>query len=768
MTPAARVAPVSASSRRVRIACAAHDVAPTPRECAQLRASRAFGSFFAPGYPRRIMPGSLGLGRLARARPPVARWSALFALCFACSSTPPSSDVPATPAPVSPTGGAAEPPQPDEPAAAPPAALVFPKTSQREHPAGHAWVFDGPGTTPRRQEIAAAEAAGYTVIDLSDSWVPYIFSEKTVAVDDHQPNDYRQRYIDLANNRVDADGEPLSKHERNFLELYGIPPTLQVIAAEWRAIDEEVRPCLDAAGFDPEVLRGWTGGGIAYENKKTPDTRRLAQLRALLARDLKKAKLDPTDLEQAKDHPKLRRTYENMRALQAKIDVVDHAQRRLRCEKMFQSAEGEGRYTPGEFDSATTHALAQFEKKHAIMGWGHFTRENLVALARSQDESAHRRLLRVVEERVVSAAAIVEDGSAARWKPKFRYKDRHGVEQPLRDLVRESVDAAIAALDLGTPESAKRQLGKLAELGGGGFAELLVAVKLPPLPDYYREDMAFEVVIDRGDVWYDFPFDANGKRLPQPRERYPHIIVYTVYEGQKIPLVRWRTTIGSWRSEMYNGVEHYKYKESDVGARVWKEIVAAPVWIPPATTPPRELVRRKWKDGRVRTVVNHAEFGPSYTSAYGLVAAYHIKEIKNPDGTLKAELDNSIRTHGSVDYMSILRRYSHGCHRLYNMSAVRLFSFILQHRQFNREGQIKLGFSREFVHDDQTFKISLKTRGYRYKLVEPIAVDVTEGRIRGNRKTPIEGYIPKPRDTPAPADGGAAESAGESSMVAPG
>ena len=70
-----------------------------------------------------------------------------------------------------------------------------------------------------------------------------------------------------------------------------------------------------------------------------------------------------------------------------------------------------------------------------------------------------------------------------------------------------------------------------------------------------------------------------------------------------------------------------------------------------------------------------------------------------------------------------------------------------------REGQIKLGFSREFVHDDQTFKIALKTRGYRYKLVQPIAVDVTEGRIKGTRKTPIEGYIPKPNNTPAPADG---------------
>lgn len=708
--------------------------------------------------------------RLVRARlaPPA---SALFSACLlacaaACSSTPSSSDTPTAPVPSAPPGGDAA--EPETPAAAGPApAVVFPKTSQRERSTGHAWAFDGPGAAPRKLEISAAEAAGYTVIDLGNGWVPYIFSEKTVGLDDLQTNEYRKRYVDLANDRVDADGEPLDPHERNFLELYGIPPTLQVIDEEWRTAEREIEPCLQSAGFDPAVLRGWTGGVIAYENdKKSGDARRAAFLKSKLEKDLKKLKLGP-DLAAAEDHPKLGPTYAAWRALQARLDVIDHAQRRLRCEKMFLSAEGEGKYTPGEFDSATTHALAQFEKKHAIMGWGHFTKENLEALARGQAESAHRRLLRVVEERTVSGAGVVEDGSAARWKPKFRYKDAAGDEHALRDMVRESADAVIAALDLATPESARKQLDKLVELAGGNFDELLVAVKLPPRPDYYREDMPFEVVIDRGDVWYDFPFDKDGKRLPQPRERYPHLTIYTVYEDQKIPLVHWRTTIGSWRSEMHNGAEHYKYKESDVGPRVWKEIVAAPVWIPPATTPPRELVRRKWKDGRVRTVVNNAEFGPSYTSAYGLVAAYHIKEIKNPDGTVKAELDNSIRTHGSVDYMSILRRFSHGCHRLYNMSAVRLFSFILQHRSFVREGQIKLGFAREFTHEDQTFKIALKTRGYRYKLAAPIAVEVTEGRIKGNRKTPIEGYIPKPSSTPAPADGATTETAGPAAAEAP-
>ncbi len=604
---------------------------------------------------------------------------------------------------------------------------------------------------PRKLEIAQAEAAGYTVIDLGNNWVPYIFSEKTTAADDFAANEYRQRYIDLANNRVDADGDKLSAHERNFLELYGIPPTLKVVHEEWATTDAEIEPCLKEAAFDPTVFDRKVGV-IAYSSKKTNDVRKAKWNRDRLVKEMKKLRLDPTDFEAAKSHPKLAKLHTAWRELQDRIDIIDHAQRRLRCEKMFISAEGVGKYEPGVFDNATTHALAAFEKKHAIKGWGHFTADNMAVFGMPTAVSMHQRLLRVIEERTTSAASILEDGSAAQWKPKFRWKDREGQEHGLRDVVGESRDAVVAALGLATPESAKAQLARLSDMGAGNFDDLLVAVRLPPLPEYYSENMQFEAVIDRGDVWYDFPFDDTGKRLAQPRQRFPHFTLYAYYDEQKIPLVHWRTTIGSWRTEMYNGTEHYKYKESDVGDRVWKEIVAAPTWIPPATTPPRELVRRKWKDGRVRTVVNYGEFGPSYTSAYGLVAAYHIREVKDSEGAVKADYDNGIRTHGSVDYMSILRRFSHGCHRLYNMSAVRMFSFILAHRSFNREGQIKLGFGRDFTHEDQSFRISLKTRGYRYQLAEPIPVHVLEGRIRGSRKSPIDRYVPKPEPIPAPGD----------------
>ncbi|MCB9715313.1 MAG: hypothetical protein H6712_15705 [Myxococcales bacterium] len=620
------------------------------------------------------------------------------------------------------------------------------KNSFREHPAGVAWVFED-GQAPKKMPIGAAEARGYSIIDLSNGWTPYIFSDKTPGTDDEQKNLYRDKYVGLANDRIDNWGDELDSHEHNYLELYGIPPTLAVVQREWEFTDAEVVPCLEQAGFDPAVFSRYDGV-IAYKRDGQSKRNKTARWKqAQLEKKMRKLGLDPAspeDMAKAAEDPKTRSLYKQWRKDQDIIDIIDHAQRRFRCERMFNAAEGEGKYEPGVYDSSTTHALANFERKHDLMGWGHFKDDNRAALALSPDESTHRRLLRTLEERVVMSTGIIEDGSATQWKEDFRWKDAQGQEHPLPNLVESYTQAVVEALGMQTPESAKQQLAVLSDLGEGGFEDLLVAVKLPPRPAYYSDDMQLSAIIDRGDVWYDFPYDDAGNKLGQPRKRYPHLTVYTEYEGQKIPLVHWRTTIGSWRTELNEGEVMLKYKNSDVGPRVWKDIMAAPVWIPPPSTPTDDLIKTRWRKGKLKTDVNYLETGPGYTSAYGLVAAYHIKQVKNEDGTVRAELDNGIRTHGSVDYMSILRRFSHGCHRLYNMDAVRLFSFVLRHRDYLRQGQQNVGVRRNLEHEGQTYTMKLDTRGYKFELVEPIPVQVLEGRIRGRRQTPIEEYVPKP------------------------
>ena len=275
---------------------------------------------------------------------------------------------------------------------------------------------------------------------------------------------------------------------------------------------------------------------------------------------------------------------------------------------------------------------------------------------------------------------------------------------------------------------------------------MLVAARFPPKPEYYPASGApldLSAEIDRGDVWYDFPFDARGNRLPQPRERYPTFTLYVKWRGERVPLVRWRTTVGSWRSELASdGQEYYAFKSSDVGPRVWRNIVVAPVWLPPTSSPLGSMVKQKLVNGAFVNVTNYDETGPGYLSAYGLVAAIHEQVRRGPDGPTYS--DNGIRTHGSFDYTSLRGRFSHGCHRLYNNLAVRLFSFVVTHHKVHTLGPVALNFRRTFWQGGELYDLRLPSRGFYLQLDPPLPVETLEGRIRGERQTPITGYVHKP------------------------
>jgi hypothetical protein len=341
-------------------------------------------------------------------------------------------------------------------------------------------------------------------------------------------------------------------------------------------------------------------------------------------------------------------------------------------------------------------------------------------------------------EHVADAAGIIEDGSVSGGEKPATYRDAAGVEHPVPNLIADYTDALMAALGIHTPADA---LKVIETFRSQGMKWLHVAFSPPKLPPYYSNKMDLSVEIDRGDVWYDFPFDEDGKPIAQQRVNFPGLTLYVKWNKQKIPLCRWRTTLGSWRSEMGpNGKVYFKYKNSDVGPRVWKDIVAGPVWIPPEGTPAKDLLTRKtWdRDLGAEAVVNTDVMGPGYQSAYGLVMAIHHWKRG------KTFFDNQIRTHGSVDYTSIARRYSHGCHRLVNSRAVRLFDFILRHRAFRRVGNQPIVLRRHFEYEGRTYHYALNTRGYYYELDPAVPVMVTEGRIMGKVKKPIDAYLHKP------------------------
>src|SRR5262249_35526192 len=199
-------------------------------------------------------------------------------------------------------------------------------------------------------------------------------------------------------------------------------------------------------------------------------------------------------------------------------------------------------------------------------------------------------------------------------------------------LATAATDALMARLGLDEPEDA---LAFFQRHPPRDFRSMRVAVRFPPLPEYHAAEMDLSVEIDRGDVWYDFPFDDKGVRQPQPRQSLPLFPPYPRRRGERVPLVRWRTTIGGWRSELASdGQEYYRWKGSDVGKRVWRHIVTTPVWIPPASSPLGSMVKQKKVNGMFVKVTNYDETGPGFLSAYGLAAAIHEQIVRTPDGAV--------------------------------------------------------------------------------------------------------------------------------------
>jgi hypothetical protein len=652
-----------------------------------------------------------------------------------------------------PAGGLAVAPPPPPAPARPQHAPIPPRLPVPPLEAGATYAYTAAGDVPRAISQDAARTGGLLDVDLGDGWAPFILQDGGGAAADEtsKPNAYRQTFVDLANDRVNPDGGKLHRGEHNHLEVFGIPPTLSVLLAR---IEEDLSPgrqaCYD--GLDLGPLQRFTGEVVYLDHDRAKRDyaealRDADWMRHQAPSPLAPATADP--LQALRADPKLRGRVDRYLRGQARLLAVRAAQARLACEGLLRT-----RFVDGMYDLPTHEALADWEKKNDVFGWGFLGGETLAGLLRPPLAVHFDTFKRILAERVADAAGIVEDGSLLHRKTPPTYRDEAGAEHPVPDLIADHVDALLAALRIATPE---QMVAFLRSHGTGGLASLRVALKAPPLPPYYGPEMDLAAEIDRGDVWYDFPYDGHGRPLVQRRDHFPHVTMYVRWNGQKIPLCWWRTTIGSWRSEVQeNGRVYMKYKNSDVGRRVWKNIVATPVWIPPDGTPVRDLLTRKVRDRNVGpvTVVNTDVMGPGFQSAYGLVMAIHVDPARGG-------FDNQIRTHGSVDYTSIARRFSHGCHRLVNNRAVRLFDFVLRHRAFKRIGNVPLKMKKRFSVDNKRYAYELRTRGYYYELLNPVPVEVFEGRVMGQVKKPITAFVRKPGvdySAPAPSSGDAAAS----------
>ncbi len=592
------------------------------------------------------------------------------------------------------------------------------------------------GGVERVVDAAVARARGLTVVDLSDGWVPRVLADQPGPKGTILENPYRTIYTGLASDRGDGDGQPLASGERNYLELYGVPPTLSVLRR--RFLEDSRRTC--AADIDADTLLAvdevptW---GASTEQKELTKRR----LRATRLEAARLAAGVATLEALAEKDPRTAKDVKEQLAFAAQRAAFAEAEKRLVCEGLLDPAK----HKIGSYDTSMRTAMLSFQQKHAVMDQADIKRPTLEALARPPLDNDMRALGRVLTERAMHAAGFIEDGSineggSSKSVIGATYLGADGSRHPVPDLATASREAVLAALGIATPADAVAFFRRHTR---ADFGWLKLAVRLPAPPEYYAPHMDLYAEIDRGDVWYDFPFTAAGARIPQPRTHFPTFTLYVKWRGERVPLVRWRTTVGGWRSEVASdGQEYYRYKGSDVGPRVWHHIVAAPVWIPPTSSPLSSMVKEKRVNGMYVKVTNYDETGPGYLSAYGLAAAIHEEMRRGPDGP--TFFDNGIRTHGSFDYMSLRGRFSHGCHRLDNQLAMRLFSFVLGHRKMRAIGIVPLGARRTFFAQGEVFEMRLPNRGFYYELDPPLPVDVLEGTIKGNLQKPIAGYVRKP------------------------
>lgn len=603
-----------------------------------------------------------------------------------------------------------------------------------------------------QERVVDAEQAkkrGLTLVDLSDDWAPYIFQDGKAADGAILPNRYRSVFVGLANDHSDGDGRALPPGGKNYLELYGIPPALSVVRERFLADAE--RKCegtVDNARL--LAVDGIETFGRTTEKKEA--TRHLLRGKRLEAAR-EKAQVATLD-ELATADARYANDVKTHKRVEAERAAFAEVEKRLACEGLMDAAK----HAVGTYDAPMRNAVLDFQQKNAVFAQADLTRSTLEALARPILANDFATLRRVLSERAAHASGFIEDGSAIGAMPEPKkgkpralptYKSASGESLPVPDLVGAATQALLDRLGLATPEDALAFFRRHPE---GDFRWLRAAVRFPEPPEYYGPKMELFAEIDRGDIWYDFPYDEKGNRLPQPRTRYPSFNLFVRWKGERVPLISWRTTIGGWRSEVASdGEEYYRYKDSDVGKRVWRHIVSAPVWLPPPSSPLGGMVKTKWVAGAYPKVVNYDETGPGFLSAYGLVAGIH-EQAKSRGEQGMAYFDNGIRTHGSFDYLSLRGRFSHGCHRLYNNLAVRVFSFVLKHRHAKILGPMALNFRRVFYWDGEVYEMRLPTRGFYFELDPPMPVETLKGNIAGKLERPMTEYLRKPGVTYTSSD----------------
>ncbi|HVT10496.1 MAG TPA: L,D-transpeptidase [Polyangia bacterium] len=612
-------------------------------------------------------------------------------------------------------------------------------------------------------QTSADDAArnGLTVVDLSDDWLPYVFSEEP-----DKPQPLRPYLIDLANGRFRGASAYARAREDRFFEAFGIFPSLNLVRR--RLADKKRHACHERV--KDGVLEELSAKNVipAEEAEKVPNPDAAA-----VARGDAPAMI-PTG-----------RTVSPRPLTPVEKRAVIAMQAHLRCEDLLS-----GKAAAGRMDRRTVEGLKVYQRLQMLADNGNIDLETRAALLGDSREQDFRALLRALRARVVDVTGLIEDGSAlgaqgtvqgreidtAEFRPlsappgAARPADSKTADGkaapapaavaeapaqapakgaaeaslkivPAPDLIAAATQTASDALGWTSPEAVLASTlvapaggrHKPARARGPAPLPAAVAIRLPPPPPYHSANMELRAEIDRGEVVLARPkLDKDGHKMWKPpvADR-PTITLYARAGDHEVALCRWPTTIGGWKMfEKSDGTMALKYKESVTGDALWTEVLATPTWHPAPGMPTRHLLVKVGDTFVPKTEI----IGPGYHAAYGLVAIVH-KQIMGVGANGEPDLmDLRIRTHGTPGYRSVKRGESNGCHRLHNYEALRLAAFLIKHHGNTRDGLVPEDYVRHLQYKGHDVALQSDSKGYRFKLTPPVPVKVLDGDVRGNAK----------------------------------
>jgi hypothetical protein len=624
---------------------------------------------------------------------------------------------------------------------------------------GEIMVVEGGRITGQTTAENAARD-GLTVVDLSDDWLPYIFSETP-----EKPQPLRSYLIDLANGRIRSGKEYARAREDRFFEAFGIFPSLNY--ARRRLAEKKHQTCHDRVkdGVLEELSAKNVIPAEEAEKVPNPDTAAVAAGTAPAMIPTGKT-ISPRPLTAQEKH------------------AVMVMQSHLRCEDLLS-----GKATSGRMDRRTVEGLKTYQRLQMIADSGNIDPQTRTALLGDSREQDFRALLRALRERVVDATGLLEDGSAVGAQGQVQGRVLDSVEflplapptdkapsnaspnaqasaaatpaapgqpaapvaeasvkiTPAPDLIAaatqaasealgwKSPDAVLASTLVAPPPASRKPARKVAPRKGPAPLPTAVAIRLPPVPSYHSANMELRAEIDRGEVDLVRPkVDKEGhKKWKPPVGDRPTLTLYARAGDHDVALCRWPTTIGGWKTfEKKDGTMALKYKESVTGDALWTEVLATPTWHPAPGMPTRHLLIKVGDGWAPKTDI----IGPGYHAAYGLVAMVH-KQIMGRDEHGEPDLmDLRIRTHGTPAYRSVKRGESNGCHRLHNFEALRLAAFLVKHHANSRDGLVPEDYVRHLEYKGQQVDLMSENKGYRFKMTPPVPVKVLDGDVKGDPK----------------------------------